>query len=215
MNTSSPNGPRWETVSYSRPSATVDQYGDLQTGGPLELVVVVTDGRGGRWDATVNGETVTSLTTHGVDGKGVTQRALRSLPLATVHKLAVTRAAEYRAAMASGARTADAHSDPLAATPASHGDDDPMLTGTSIPRAEFAAAWREEGARRVDEQGRDRPPRRQALAERYKVSRARIDDYVREARDHGDIAPASTGRKRASQTTGADRAESQNEENGR
>lgn len=215
MNTPIPNGPRWEAVSYSRPSATVDQCGDLQTGGPLELVVVVTDGLGGRWDATVSGETITSLTTHGVDGKGVTQRALRSLPLATVRQLAVTRAAEYRAAIASGATTADAHSDPLSATPEDHDDAGPMLTGTSIPRAVFAAAWREEGVHRVDAQGRRRPPRRKALAARFKVSEARIDDYVREARDFGDIAPAQTGRKRTAQTTGAERVGSPEERNER
>lgn len=215
MNTDIPNRLQWETVSYSRPSVTTDHQGDLRADGPLELVVVVTDGLGGRWDSTVSGETITSLTAHGVDGKGVTQRALRSLPLATVRKLAITRAAEYRAAMASGAHSVDAHSDPLAATPADHAGAGPMLTGTAIPRAEFAAAWLEEGARRVDEHGRDRPPRRAALAQRYGVSEARIDDYVREARDHGDIAPARTGRKRNSQTTGADRAKSQNEENGR
>lgn len=195
---------RWAAETRTRPRYRVTAGANgpelVEDGTELVVIVMTTDGR--RWDVVVDEEDVESLTVHSGPAASVSFRHLEDAPLRSIRLLAVTRAAQFRDAMASGANSLDAHLHPLSSTPADFEGEGPTLQGTAIPRAVFAEAWRDEGLRRVDDAGKPRPPRRKALSERFGVSQARVDDYIREARRHGDIPPARTGRghKRPTET---------------
>ena len=172
-----------------------------------ETWVTVSDGRGGRWTATVNSDRLTSLTVH---ADNVRQIDLRSVPLVEVRAVAlahvreVERLRDQYPGAPLGDLIAEADADPA----------DVMPDGRTRV-VDFIAAWQAAGPQHRADGTVDRTPRRHALAEQFGVSVYAIDKWVRQLRDQGALEESAARRNRNRQPTSADRAGSPEESNER
>ena len=194
--------PRWKPESGVRAVRDADGYVMHH-----ETWVGVSDGLGGHWTVTVDGDRLTSLAVH---ADNVQQLDLRSVPLVDVRAVALAHVREVDRLRDQypGAPLGDLL-DEVSADPA-----DVMPDGRTRV-VDFVAAWQAAGPQpRADGQV-DRTPRREALARRFGVSVYGIDKWVRHLRDQGLLEESATRRNRATRTTGPDGAGSPEERNER
>lgn len=189
--------PIWTARSGTRP--VLDDDGEVLD---HETWVTVSDGRGGHWTATVDGDRLTTLTVHAHD---VRQIDLRSVPLVEVRATALAHVRQVSDLLDDGYRLADALDVAQADPPA-------LMPDGRTPVADFIAAYRSAGPRPGADGRVDRTPRRHALAERFGVSVYTVDKWVRLLRDQGELEESAIARNR---TTGAERAGSPEERNER
>lgn len=187
------HNPTWKARSGTRP--VVDDDGEVLD---HETWVAVSDGRGGHWTVTVDGDRLASLTVHAHD---VRQIDLRSVPLVEVRATALAHVRQVSDLLDDDYRLADALD--MADPPA-------LMPDGRTPVADFIAAYRSAGPRAGADGRVDRTPRRQALAERFGVSVYTVDKWVRLLRDQGELEESAIARNR---TTGAERAGSPEERN--
>lgn len=189
--------PKWSARSGTRPAQDRDGGAD----GP-ETWVNVSDGHGGHWTVTVEGERLTSLTVHAHD---VRQIDLRAVPLVELRTVALAHVREVEALRDDGYQLADALQEIGTQPPE-------LMPDGRTPVADFISAYRAAGPRARPDGQIDRSPRRQQLAEQFSVSVYTVDKWVRSLRNRGELEESAIARNR---TTDADRAGSQNEERNR
>ncbi|WP_062213903.1 hypothetical protein [Demequina oxidasica] len=181
---------------YQRQAYDFDNEGVRFDLGHLEPVVVLFDEpRGLTWEATIDGDRLTSVS---VSGRDLDQLAMRSMPLRKLR----TTAAKYSRHIGEhmeleGSHLEDAHNEANARAEAD-------IRSSAAPTPElFADAWRTT----------PKPGRRKALSEHFHVSLVTIDRWTRKARDQDLIDPPTTGRPRANTTQPLDaRGTTSNEE---
>ena len=149
-----------------------------------EVVVVVSEPTGWRWELVLRGEDIVALAVRHRQGLPVDMTVLRGTPLEDLARIAVVFLARGRELWEDGLPEALS----LAVAELAPPEVRSALDGRPTDE-EFAATWHETGPKLPDG-----TPRREALADRYGVTPYAIDKWARRARDRGLIPPARTGR---------------------
>lgn len=176
-------------VIYEREAMDFDEHRPYWLG-YSETVVSIRHEDGRAWELRLDDEleSVVEFTMHG----RVTRKALDAVPFETLRDVAVAHLKAHEAGLESGFSTEAArlmaHAEPGEAQ------------GSTPTTREFSVTFNRTPERVEDPETGELVPRRQHLADRYRVSVYAVDKWIRAGRDRG-LIPPPPGKRRGPKTT--------------